>query len=140
VAVLVEALSVVIKTRRVAAAYPGGWDGFVADSPNDTLCSDGELVRLGFMTPADVAACVRGLEAAGLVHLEDGLAADFAIVDQRRGPVDRCDWLEFGRMASEQGDVSVCRLAGSTSEALVTPANWSYEDSLSHRFSYEPYQ
>jgi len=135
--VLVEALSVVIKAERLKAVYPGGWDAFVADAPNDTLCSDGTVARLGFMTLDDVRACIRGLEALGLVHLRDGLAQDLVVVDQQRGPVDRCDWVEFGRVRLDEGDVSVCRLIGTTDDTFVTPANWTYQDSLSHRFSYE---
>jgi hypothetical protein len=138
VPVLVEALSVVVKAARVEAAYPGGWDGFLADAPNDTICSDGVLVRLGFMTPTDVDACIRGLERQGLVHLDGDRAVDIVRVDQRRGPLDRCDWIQFGKLRTGQGDVSVCRLAGSSDETLVTPAAWTYESSLSHRFSYEP--
>jgi hypothetical protein len=137
VPVLVEALSVVIQARRIEAVYPGAWDGFVADAPNDTLCSDGVLVRLGFMTPTDLNACVGGLELHGLVHLADGRAQDFVIVDQQRGPLEPCDWIQFGKMRDTHGELSVCRMAGSTDETLVTPDAWTYENSLSHRFSYE---
>lgn len=136
-AVLVEALSVVIKATRIDEAYPGGWEAFAAEAPNDTLCSDGSVVRLGFMTPADVRACIRGLEARGLVHLTDGRAEDIVVVDQRTGPVDRCDWIQFGKMRGDRGDVSVCRLAGTGDETFVTPANWTFENSLSHRQTYE---
>jgi len=135
--VLVEALSVVIKAKRIEAAYPGAWDGFVADVPNDTLCSDGALVRLGFMTPKDLNACVKGLELHGLIHLNDGKAEDFVLVDQQRGPLEPCEWIQFGKMRNEHGDVSICRMAGSTDETFVAPDGWTYESSLSHRFSYE---
>lgn len=134
--VLVEALSVVIRAKRIADVYPGGWDGFAADAPNDTLCSDGSVVRLGFMTPDDVRACIRGLEAHGLVHLRDGRAEDFVVVDQHTGPIDRCDWIQFGKMRDERGVVSVCRLVGTTDETFVTPASWTFEGSLSHRATY----
>ena len=136
--VLVEALSVVIRARRLDEVYPGGWNGFVADAPNETLCSDGELARLGFMEPKDVNACLAGLEAVGLIHMRDGLCVDMVVVDQRRGPTSRCPWIEFGVMRSAEGDVAMCRLAGSTSETLVTPDGWTYANSLSHRWSYEP--
>lgn len=136
-AVLVEALSVVIQAKRIHDAYPGGWDAFASEVPNDTLCSDGAVVRLGFMTPDDVRACIRGLESRGLTHVREGRAQDIVVVDQRRGPIDRCDWIQFGKMRSDLGEVSVCRLAGSTDDTFVTPANWTFENSLSHRHSYE---
>lgn len=136
--VLIEAISVVINAKRLSDSFPGGWDGFVADAPNDTLCSDGELVRLGFMEPKDVEACVRGLEAVGLVYMRDGRCVDMVVVDQNRGPTTLCEWIEFGKMRRGESDVSICRLAGSTAETFVTPDGWTFENSLSHRHSYTP--
>lgn len=135
-AVLVEALSVVIKAKRLAESYPGGWEAFAGDAPNETLCSDGAVVRLGFMKRADVEACIRGLTLHGLVHLRDGRAEDIVVVDQHRGPIDRCDWIQFGKMQDPRGDISVCRLVGTTEDTFVAPAAWSHDDT--HR-SYEQY-
>jgi hypothetical protein len=47
-AILVEGISVVIRAEAVIHRYPGGWERFRDDCPNDTLCADGELIRVGF--------------------------------------------------------------------------------------------
>ena len=85
-AVLVEALSVIVRNATLESLYPGGVSGYAADCPNRTFCSDGVLTRVGFMTPDDVGAFLERLETRGLVFLHDGAAADIAVVDQHEGP------------------------------------------------------
>lgn len=53
-AVLIEAISVVVRKDAIEKRFPGGWDSFLDEIPNNTLCTDGELVRVGFMSPQDV--------------------------------------------------------------------------------------
>ena len=72
--VLVEGISVVVRASALDR-YPGGWSAFKAAVPNQTLCADGELIRVGFMHPADVQAYVSELEQLGLRYLVDGSAA-----------------------------------------------------------------
>jgi len=38
--VLVEATSVIIKRSAIDEKWPGGWESFVRDVPNQTLCAD----------------------------------------------------------------------------------------------------
>ena len=57
-AVLVEAISVVVRRDAIGARYPGGWRGFLSIVPNSTLCADDDLVRVGFMAPPDVEAFI----------------------------------------------------------------------------------
>ena len=97
-AVLVEAISVIIRVDAIEARHAGGFDAFEAAIPNETACSDGELVRVGFMAPADVEAYVGALTAKGLRYVADGVAHDIVVVDQQRGPLVRCEWLEAGRL------------------------------------------
>lgn len=44
-AVLVEAISVIVRRDAIRGKYPGGWQGFVAAVPNGTLCYDDDLAR-----------------------------------------------------------------------------------------------
>jgi hypothetical protein len=44
-AVLVEAISVIIKRTAIDEKWPGGWEAFVRDVPNRTLCFD-RLLRV----------------------------------------------------------------------------------------------
>ena len=137
-AVLIEAISVVIRTDALLKKYPGGWNAFMKIVPNSTLCSDNELARVGFMTPQDVGAFVARLEQAGLVFLRSEKAVDLAIVDQLRGPTTPCDWLEFGHIEMGPGKVAACRLAGSQSTEILTPDGWKYEGSLSASHGFVP--
>ena len=71
-AVLVESISVVVRTDAIAKRLDGGWDAFVSLAPNQTLCEDGELARVGFMHPDDTKAFVGSLATKGLTYIEDG--------------------------------------------------------------------
>ncbi len=53
-AVLIEGISVVVPVDVLEEKYPGGLDAYANDCPNQTFCCDGELTRVGFMTPVDV--------------------------------------------------------------------------------------
>ncbi|MFO1037625.1 MAG: hypothetical protein U1E45_12315 [Geminicoccaceae bacterium] len=140
-AVLVEAISVVIRIDALLPAFGGALDAFRAEVPNDTLCADRELARVGFMVPDDTRQFVERLAGRGLVYLADGKARDLVVVDQQRGPAVACDWIEFGHVAMD-GDpsrrVACCRLAGSKQTTLATPPGWSFERSLSSSFGFSP--
>lgn len=138
-AVLVEAISVIIRVDAIDARLVGGWEALEAAIPNATACGDGELVRVGFMGPADVEAFVRGLEVKGLRYLADGAAQDMVVVDQQSGPLARCNWIEAGRVsldAAGKERVTIAWLIGSQVEGFATPPGWHYATSLSHSFGF----
>lgn len=140
-AVLVEAISVVIRCDRLLAAFDQDWESFKALVPNKTLCADNELVRVGFMAPADAKQFVHDLAERGLTYLADGKALDLVVVDQQRGPMARCDWIEFGHVNLDRDPkerVAACQLSGGTQKVVVTPEGWKFEDSLSASFGYVP--
>ncbi len=136
-AVLIEALSVVIKATTVVERYPGGWEAFEADPPNRTLCADGELIRVGFMTPDDVEAFEDALAIHGIKYQEDGKAVDLVVADQQSGLLVPCDWAECwrGPLGGDNHKMFMgCRLTGSKIQELVTPDGWDYDSSLSAEF------
>lgn len=140
-AVLLEAISVVIRRSVIDARYPGGWNAFVEAAPNATLCADDHIVRIGFMEPAHVEDFVIALEPHDIVFVADDAARDMAVIDQQHGPLVKCDWLEFGRIKLPTGDdhiVGAGRLAGDTADVLSTPADWTYEGSPTQMFGLEP--
>lgn len=138
-AVLIEAISVVIRRHAIEARYPGGWKSFAADVPNSTLCADSKLARVGFMQPSDVGAYVSRLERAGLVYEEGGSAKDIAVLDQRQGPMVACPWIEFGHIELAPGQrVAVCRAVGDAENTMAAPHWWKYEGSLSQTFGFIP--
>lgn len=147
-AVLVEALSVIVRRDSIDSYMTGGWSKFVDLVPNQTMCTDEELVRVGFMTPADVEDFVFQLERHGLqfhygdvkTQIERGLrnSGDIVVIDQIRGPTTQCDWIEFGAFTLEGEDVKIpsCwlfkapRLASglhfkSKQMTIATPENWT---------------
>lgn len=138
-AVLIEGISVVIRAEEIVEKYTGGWDVFRSNCPNNSLCADGELVRVGFMTPTDAKKFVSDLTSRGLNYFDEGNAGDFVIADQQRGFAAPCEWAELGRVSvsgMETEQVVACRAAGSDSRTLVTPDGWTYEESLSADFGY----
>lgn len=133
-AVLVEGISVVARVATVEDRYPGGLAGFVADRPNQALCCDDELVRVGFMMPSDVGEFLERLRAAGFDNHDLREWLDAAVVDQRTGPTLPCRWLAY---CTYDPDIRAAYLAGSDPGKLIVPDVWEYEGSLSdcHTFT-----
>ena len=139
--VIIEGISIVTRADAIASKLAGGENGYWPLIPNQTYCADGELTRVGFMTPLDAEAFVRRLTGAGLVHLQNGAAVDIVVVDQLRGPLSPCSWVEYGQIALDAAGsqkVAVCRLKGSRSTSVVMPGGWTFEKSLSNSHKFVP--
>lgn len=150
-AVLVEAISVVVRMDAINRKVDGGRRHFDQLIPNATVCSDGELIRFGFMSPQPAKDFIGVLEAAGLTFRQNGQAVDIALVDQLKGKMLPCEWLEFGKLnwGGTGKTVSACwlfdgpRIAAGVHlrgghMSLATPAGWHYEDSLSAGNNFVP--
>jgi hypothetical protein len=136
-AVLVEAISVVVRRDAIDRVLPNGWDDFAALAPNSTLCTDEELARIGFMTPTDAKGFIAKLEALGFKFVVGGEAIDVMVVDQQRGPMARNAWLETGHVEVAAGKrVAAARLAGSELRVIASPDGWRFEESLSANFGF----
>lgn len=131
VAVLIEAISVVVRLADIRERYAGGWEQFVRDTPNEMLCADSNVARVGFLELGEAEAFVTALTNHGLAFLTDGRSADIAVVDQATGPTTPVDWLEFGIVPFLDGAVTVARLVGDSENMLMTPDGWKFEHSLS---------
>ena len=141
----------VVRRAAIDERLPGGWQRFVADVPNATLCADDHLARVSFMSPEDVEAFINHLEERGLRFVQEGCCEDIAVVDQVRGPTMRIDWLEYAQIpfGDTGGKVAACWLFEGPRVAagihmpgrgleVATPAGWRYEDSLSAKFTFIP--
>lgn len=137
-AVLIEAISVVIKRSAIDEKFESNWEGFVADVPNETLCADDELARVGFMTPIDVKSYVKYLEKLGFKYQVNGSAVDLVVVDQQRGFAAPCNWAEFGFVNIDNNRIAACRAVDGSNSPLLTPDEWEYEGSLSQTFGFVP--
>lgn len=134
-AVIVEGISVIIKISSILNKYPGGWLNFKEQVPNYTLCADGELVRVGFMSSEDVKAFVDCLRRHNLIYLYGGTPRDLTVVDQFKGPIVPCDWIHFEKIDWEDNShkqITVCKLSGSCTDKVQTLDGWDFENSLSN--------
>ena len=140
-AVLVEANSVIVRVQAIHERFAGGWAGFAGRVPNNTLCSDNEVARVGFMDPKDCRALVDDVERSGLTFLSEGHSKDIAVADQTTGLTVPCDWLEVGHIEMRPGQkVAAVQLKGTRSSQLFCPEGWTYERSLSREFALVPPQ
>jgi len=150
-ALLIEAICVVVRVDAIKRKFVGGVDGFMRTLPNGALCVDNWLARLAFMAPREAVEYIAHLERSGLRFVKDDKAFDIVIVDQTQGPTAPCDWLEFSRTPYKSAEgvvggllsvVSYKGLPGHPLEpvevelsptALVTPPDWQYAGSMSEK-------
>lgn len=157
-AVLVEALSVIVRRESIDRKVDGGWEAFLRTVPNQTFCSDGELVRVGFMHPSDVGSYIGVLKENGLVFEESGRCVDIAVADQDTGFTSTCPWGEFTHLkrGEDGGRMAACWLyegerrgkglhfphsmleGGKPRIQVVLPAGWEFEGSLSQHHTFVP--
>ena len=113
-------ISVIVRRDAVHNKFSGGWTEFLNCVPNKTLSTDDYLASVCFMSPLDADAYIRRLELGGLIYVQNGQAADIAVVDEFIGSTIPVVWLEFGDVTcNEQGDeVHSCRLVGTSKSKL----------------------
>jgi hypothetical protein len=130
-AVLIEAVSFIARRDRLDECWPRGSQGFIADSPNESVCADEYLVRIGFMGPATMRAFIGGCVVQGLKHFEaDGYACDFVTVDQVVGLITPCNWLDVGYVDYKGHQIRAARWVGDESPYIIFPDEWSLEQHL----------
>jgi hypothetical protein len=139
-AVLVEGISVVVRRDAIAQRMAGGWPGFVDLVPNQTLCTDGVLARVGFMAPVDVRVFFELLESNGLRFVgENGRCVDLVVIDAEWGPTVPCDWADvYWVRGDDGGSIVACALRGSRTGDVMCPAGWRYENSLTASHTWTP--
>lgn len=140
-AVLIEAISVVIRAEALLSAFDNDWARFKRTVLNSTFCADDELVRVGFMAPHEADEYIQFLESAGLRFLVDGSPKDIVVVDQFLGPSSACDWIELVDISLDRGRlkrVKACQEKGSASNELMTPEGWTFESLLSPLYGFVP--
>ena len=132
-AVLVEAISVIVRRPAIDERFNGGWPAFLQAIPNRTGCLDKHIVRVGFMSPDGVHAFVTMLEHEGLIFIRNREAVDIAIVDQMRGPTVPAPWLTVGKIQLFDSKIKVdaCWLTGQAIDGISLPPNWKFDGSMS---------
>ena len=138
-AVLIEAISVVIRCDAMMTLYAGGQAAFMQDVPNASLRADGSLAAVSFMVPDDVRAYVDLLESRGLTYIADDHAVNIVVIDQTTGLRAVCDWVQTGESDLDGvagRTIMVCQLAGEPWSQIAMPQGWQYDTSLSARARY----
>ena len=135
-AVLIEALNVIIKVSVLEKKYPGGVQAYTSDCPNKTFCTDGRLTRVGFMCPEDVDSFLQRLELQGLQTTDSAGCPDVVVVDQHAAaPAAPCRWIAVGRFNdSVIGAWSID--PDDVPGELYVPRSWKFEGSLSENPGY----
>jgi hypothetical protein len=137
-AVLLEAISVIVRIEAIQEHYPGSWDAFRDAAPNQTLCADSQLARIGFMSRVDVESFIKELEKYGLIYMDDGVCVDIAVADQQRGFAIKCDWAQCGSVSIDGNNIKACQAIEDDSFQLMTPDGWQYEGlSVKHMLSHQ---
>ncbi len=139
--VLVEANSVIVLREAIATRMHGGWENFVRLAPASTLCTDGDLVRVGFDTSEAMIEFLRALRDRGLRYgvgpAEDDVASyrlEFGPKgpERKHSPCDRIvyacyTWTESGW----QVIAAVLKDGQAPKNEVVFPPGWEYERSPS---------
>ncbi len=130
-AVLIEAISVVVLKSAVENEFFGGMDAFLQTLPNGEFCMDDNLARVGFMDTSDADTFIAVLEASGLKFGQDDGTPDGVIVIQNTGPLVTTEWLTFANIEQDGMKLSVCWHAEAEPGSMAVPRHWKYEKSLS---------
>ena len=167
-AVLVEAISVIVRVATIDSHFKRGIDGYKEIVPNATFCTDGQLTRVGFMAPPDAAHFGTALRNIGLNTHDDSRWIDMALVTQLDGPTMPCDWLQVSKLKEgptvagmpdedlrnrgtaflpsdllqryQEGtlDPSVAKQVGDDEILVACPIGWTFEGSLSEEYWFTP--
>ena len=149
-AVLCEAISIIVRRDSIDKFFLGGWEGFLKVIPNSSMCTDGELVRIGFLDPKNIQQFMNemldgGLQFRPAMDSTDGIRSidDIAVVDQMKGLTVPCDWIELARLPIGESKIEVLmcwlfegeRIASgihmnSESMNLHTPEGWTPEKAI----------
>ena len=144
--VILECFSVIVKNSKIISDYPGGMDGFMNSIPGGHHCTDGEIIRVGFMHHDDTEKYVQFLESLGLVFVKDNKATDICVIDFYYGPWSDCDWLDAGEFFPEDYPskrILYARLVDSKLKKveklndIVVPEVWTIDSEFSDN-DYQP--
>jgi len=106
--------TVVTKLEAINEKYPGGVTEY---STSPYVWHDNYIVGSSFMNGYDVDDHINHLMKYGL-SFDSKQYSDIAVVDQARGILTKCDWLDFGQTDNEQ---SICWLTGTLPDHTVIP-------------------
>ena len=124
--VLIEEISIVVRIEAIIEKYAGGWEAFLDACPNETLCHDHELVRVGFTLPDDASAFCDELERRGILTPRTGSTEDMTLIEPWRGAPQQANWLVLSMARIDESTEVLCaRHPAGESSKLMLPREWS---------------
>ena len=130
--VLCTFISVIIRRDSIDKYFQGGWQRFVLELPNYSMCTDGELVNVGFMNPNAVLSYIEFLKSEGLQYEQSSndqsktrSIDDVDVVDRFDSDSDKRDWIEFGDKTFNDQKSFCCWLKGTTKKTLAIPNSYN---------------
>lgn len=80
-AVPIRSYSIIVRNKTIDEEFPGGMTAYASLCPNQTLCTDGKLTRISFMTKGDMELFCAALAERGLTAADDkGVSQDVALL------------------------------------------------------------
>ena len=125
-AVIIEAFSIIIRNSTIETKFPGGLDGYKKACPNTSLCTDGELCRVGFMTEVEISNYLKFLSENGISICDKNRRTQIAYVDHDGSLKWECDWIQVVEI---EGNLSSI-LTGTKVNKLVAPVGWKPGSSM----------
>ncbi len=92
-AVLVEGLSIVVRNEALERKFQGGSARFQDGLSNESICFDNELTCVHLRSPDEVGGFIGWCESMGLTFALGGECVDIVVIDQRKGPTLKCNWI-----------------------------------------------
>lgn len=124
-AVIIDAIGVVIRNATIEKRLPGGMEQHIECLPATPFYTDGEICCVGLMDSQDVNQYLAMLVAQGFILSDESASSEVAVVDWNGQVPHPCDWLEICQVdLDEQGSVTVASIRGTTQERLVAPPGW----------------
>lgn len=114
--------TVVVRTEIVNNHYPGGLYAYIK-SPY--VWHDDFLAGSSFMNGLDVETHINHLGRYFECFDSDYFSRNIAVVDQARGILTKCDWLEFKK---DTDGWSICWLRGREPGKIIMPIEGIQED------------
>ena len=124
-AVLIEAVNILVRNATIERRLPDGLLGWARLCPNSMYCTDGELFRIGFLCDSDAFAFVEELIGLGFAAPTSEGSAEIALLAEGSGFAYPCDWLQLARVQIDGGTrVMAALIRGSEVKGLAVPRNW----------------
>lgn len=134
--IIIEAIHLVVPVGVLEEKLLGGAKAFRGLVPNATHATDGEVAGCGFMAPQDAYRFADYLGRLGLRFDTDDAESDLVLVDMRQGVIGKSRRVTSDRLPypGKPGlRVTVARLAGGQSQALVGFEGWAPTESMNRQ-------